>query len=203
MNKLSIIIDAVLGAAVIALFVLYFSGKSCNKPATVEVDGVEVQAADETFPIAYLNLDSLLVNYQFAIEANDRLMSKQEDARLKLNTRARNFQSKYEEFQRKLNNNAFLSRERAEQEAAKLQHEQEDIQALEAKLTEDIMRENQELNIQLADTVTSFLKEYNADGRFKMILSNTAKDNVLLADEALDITADVIAKLNARYTTVK
>lgn len=203
MNKLSIIIDAVLGAAVIALFVLYFSGKSCNKPATVEVDGVEVQAADETFPIAYLNLDSLLVNYQFAIEANDRLMSKQEDARLKLNTRARNFQSKYEEFQRKLNNNAFLSRERAEQEAAKLQHEQEDIQALEAKLTEDIMRENQELNIQLADTVTSFLKEYNADGRFKMILSNTAKDNVLLADEALDITADVIAKLNARYTTGK
>jgi len=197
MNKTSIIIDSILGVAVIALFVLFFTGKSCNKPAAVAADG-EVVAAE--LPIAYINLDSLLENYTFAQEANEQLMSKQEDAQLKLNTRARNLQNKAAEFQRKLDNNAFLSRERAESEANKLQQEQQELQQLEAKLTQEIMLQNQDLNMQLADSLTNYLKEFNADGRFQMILSNTAKDNVLMAADALDITEEVINGLNARYS---
>ena len=126
-------------------------------------------------------------------------MSKQEDARLKLNTRARTLQQEAADFQRKLDNNAFLSRERAESEANKLQRKQQELQELEAKLTQDIMLENQNLNLQLADTLTAFLEEFNADGRYKMIISNTGKDNVLMADPKLDITAQVIEALNARY----
>ena len=74
-----------------------------------------------------------------------------------------------------------------------------ELQELEAKLTEDIMIENQKLNMQLADTVTNFLKEYNADGRYHVILSNSAKDNVLMAAESYNITNEVIEQLNARY----
>jgi outer membrane protein len=51
----------------------------------------------------------------------------------------------------------------------------------------------------LADTVTNFLKEYNADGHFHIILSNTAKDNVLMAAEQYDITKEVVDALNTRY----
>jgi Skp family chaperone for outer membrane proteins len=43
------------------------------------------------------------------------------------------------------------------------------------------------------------LKEFNADGRYHVILSNTAKDNVLMANEQYDITDEVVAGLNARY----
>ncbi len=199
MNKLSIIIDSVLCVAVIVLFVLFFTNKqSAPQPVVVNAEG-EVVSVQAELPIAYLNLDSLLVNYEFAIEANDKLMSKQEDARLKLNTRARTLQQEVDDFQRKLDNNAFLSRERAESEANKLQRKQQELQELEAKLTQDIMLENQNLNMQLADTLTNFLALYNADGRYKMIISNAGKDNVLMADPALDITADVIEGLNARY----
>jgi outer membrane protein len=103
------------------------------------------------------------------------------------------------DFQRKLENNAFLSRERAEKEQQRLLKKQQELQELEAKLTEEIMIENQKLNIQLADTVTNFLKEYNADGHFHIILSNTAKDNVLMAAEQYDITKEVVDALNTRY----
>jgi outer membrane protein len=72
------------------------------------------------------------------------------------------------------------------------------LQELEAKLTEEIMLENQKLNMQLADTVTNFLQEFNADGRYHVILSNSAKDNVLMAAEQYDITSQVIEALNAR-----
>ena len=60
------------------------------------------------------------------------------------------------------------------------------------------MMENQKLNLQLADSLNNFLKEFNADGRYHVILSNTAKDNVLMAAEQYDITDEIVSGLNAR-----
>ena len=194
MNKIQIIIDSVLGAAVIALFVIFFTAK----PTAAKKDAALAIAAGEQLPVAYLNLDSVLLNYTFAIEANDKLMSKQEDARLKLNTKANTLQREAADFQRKLENNAFLSRERAEAEQNKLIRKQQELQELEAKLTNEILAQNQELNMQLADTLNTFLAEYNADGRFQIIFANTGKDNILQAAEAYNITEDVIDGLNAR-----
>ena len=53
--------------------------------------------------------------------------------------------------------------------------------------------------MQLADSLTNFLQVFNADGRYHVILSNTAKDNVLMAAEQYDITEEVVAGMNARY----
>ncbi len=192
MNKFQTVLNVVLVAAVVALFVIVLTGEKTDVPATV----VETS---EVMPIAYLNVDSLLMTYTFALEANEKLLKKQEDARLKLNTKARTLQNEMADFQRKLENNAFLSRERAEKEQQRLLKKQQELQELEAKLTEEIMIENQKLNIQLADTVTNFLKEYNADGHFHIILSNTAKDNVLMAAEQYDITKEIVDALNTRY----
>lgn len=195
MNKIQIVVDVVLVAAVVALFAIFFS----NKPAKGAAEPAAVIASGEALPIAYLNVDSLLTNYTFAQDASERLMQKQEDARLKLNTKARSLQNEMADFQRKLDNNAFLSRERAEKEQQRLIKKQQDLQDLEAKLTEDIMLENQTLNKQLADTLTQFLQTFNADGRYQIILSNTAKDNVLMAADQYDITDEVVAGLNKRY----
>ncbi len=195
MNKIQLTINIILVAAVAALFVLFFTAKpACDAPAQAAAELPEGQ-----LPIAYLNLDSLLVQYTFAVEANEKLMSKQEDARLKLNTRANNLQKEMADFQHKLENNAFLSRERAEAAQQKLIKKQQDLQELEAKLTQDIMVENQKLNLQLRDTLDNFLKEYNAAGKYQIILANTASDNVLLAQPGHDITPEVVAALNARY----
>ena len=199
MNKIQIIVDAVLGAAVIALFVLFFT----VKPNAPKHDAAAAIAAGEQMPVAYLNLDSVLLNYTFAIEANDKLMSKQEDARLKLNTKANTLQREAADFQRKIENNAFLSRERAEAEQNKLMRKQQELQELEAKLTNEILLQNQELNLQLADTLNTFLAEYNADGRFQIIFANTGKDNILQAAPAYDITEEVIDRLNARCAAKK
>lgn len=195
MNKIQIVVDVVLVAAVVALFAIFFS----RKPANCAAEPVAAAVSGEALPIAYLNVDSLLTNYAFAQDASERLMQKQEDARLKLNTKARSLQNEMADFQRKLDNNAFLSRDRAEKEQQRLIKKQQDLQELEAKLTEDIMLENQTLNMQLADTLTQFLQTFNADGRYQIILSNTAKDNILMAADQYDITNEVIAGLNKRY----
>lgn len=200
MNKTQIVVDAILAVAVIALFTLFFT----RKPAEQAVASAEnVVVAESNLPIAYLNLDSVLTQYQFAIEASDKLMTKQEDARLKLNTKARTLQSEAADFQRKLENGAFMSRDRAEQKQQELLKKQNDLQELEAKLTNDIMLENQKLNMQLADTINNFLREFNADGRYQVIFANAGKDNILQAADGYDITAEVVEALNARYNKKK
>ena len=195
MNKIQILINVILVAAVAALFVIFYSGKT---PATVETVAAE---QTDVMPVAYLNVDSLLMNYTFAQEASDKLMSKQEDARVKMNTKLRTFQNEVADFQRKLENNAFMSRERAEKEQQRLAKKEQELQELEAKLTQDIMIENQKLNQQLADSLNNFLQIFNADGRYHVILSNSAKDNVLMANEQYDITDEVVNGLNARYSS--
>ena len=195
MNNIQILINSVLAAAVVALFVLFFQDKKASTDQPEEV----TEVAEGNLPIAYLNVDSLLANYTFAQEAQERLMTKQEDARLKLNTKARTLQNEMQDFQRKLDNNAFLSQERAQSEYQRIQKKQQELEELEAKLTQDILTENQELNIQLADSLNAFLEEFNANGRFHVIMSNAAKDNILMAAPEYDITATVVNGMNARY----
>ena len=80
-----------------------------------------------------------------------------------------------------------------------MQKKQQDLQLLEQKLSQEILEENQALNLQLADSLTSYLNIFNADGRYQIILSNTAKDNVLMSDDRYDITKEVVEGMNARY----
>lgn len=193
MNKFQNLLNLILVVAVAALFVLFFI-----KNDDVETENLTTQVA-ENMPVAYLNLDSVLINYQFAIEANEKLMTQQEDARLKLNTKANTLQREMADFQRKVENNAFLSRERAESEQQRILRKQQELQELEAKLTNEIMLQNQELNLQLTDTLNTFLAEFNKDGKYQIIFANAGKDNILQAAEGYDITAQIIEGLNARY----
>ena len=192
MNKILIAVNVLLVAAVATLFGLVLSGKS-NEPVS------EVVADAEVLPVAYVNVDSVLVKYNFAIDANEQLMKKQEDARLKINTKLRSFQNDVNDFQRKLQNNAFLSRERAEQAQQALAKKEQDIQQLEAKLTQEILEENQKVNAQLADSLTNYLNIFNEEAKYHIIFSNNAKDNLLLANEQYDNTETIIEGLNARY----
>ena len=195
MKKTSLILSIISLVAVIVLFVLVMQKPKCSQEASsVASTSSEVS----TLPIAYINVDSLLLQYNFAINANDALMRKQEDARLKINTQAKRLQDEMNDFQRKLENNAFLSRARAEQEQTRLLQKQEELQRLDAQLTEELMIEQQNMSLQLRDTINNILKEYNADQRYQLIISNTSGDNLLYANEAYNITREVVDLLNTR-----
>ena len=201
MKNLSLILNAVLAIAVIVLFVKVFSNnpKSPSEKAFYKNDSLNAGL----LPIAYINVDSLLLNFQFAKEANESLIKKQEDSRLSINTKARQLQTEMSEFQRKLEANAFLSRERAEQEQSRLLKRQEDLRELDGQLSQQLMQVQQKMSEQLRDTINSFLKEYNKDQKYQLILSNTSSDNILYATEGLDITPEITDLLNKRYAAKK
>ncbi len=197
-KNLSLIINLVLLIAVGVLFILVIGNKkACNSANTSLANDSTKQ--NITLPIAYLNVDSLLLNYEFAKVSNEALIKKQENSRLTLNTKAKQLQREMEDFQRKLQAQAFLSRERAEKAQANIVKKQQKLQRTEARLTQQLMQEQQKMSEQLRDTINNFLKIYNKDKKFEVIISNTANDNILLANKKYDITKEVIKALNKRY----
>ena len=201
MKNLSLIFNAILAIAVVVLFVLVLGNKA-NNATKQSVQGKGFISKGK-LPIAYINIDSLLLHYQFAKDANESLIKKQEDSRLTINTKARQLQVEMGEFQHKLENNAFLSRERAEQEQARLQKKQQDLQVLDGDLSKQLVQIQQKMSEQLRDTINSFMKSFNKDHKYEMIISNTSSDNILYADKSYDITAEVTKLLNERFEAKK
>lgn len=160
----------------------------------------QYKANANKLPIAYVNIDSLLLNYQFAREANEGLVKKQEESRLIINTRARKLQSEMDEFQRKLENNEFKSRERAEEEQKKLLQEQKVLQDLDGKLSKQLTDEQQLISKQLRDKLKEMIVVFNKDKKYEIILSNTANDNILYAALGYDITNELLKLLNEAYS---
>lgn len=196
MKQLSTVLNGVLVIAVIILFVLHFTGSDSK-----ENKGGEAAVAEgAVFPVAYINTDSLLLNYSFAKEVNEQLMGKEEASRADLNEKAKVFQQDAVEFQRKVQNNGFLSMERAQKEQQRLAKAEQDLQQLSQRLTNELMQEQDKLNRQLRDTLMNYLEIYTKDNPYKVILSNTLGDNVLYGADGVDITNEILDALNARHT---
>ena len=106
------------------------------------------------------------------------------------------------EFQRKYENNGFVSAESAQQQQNRIIKQQQDLQALQEKLSKDLADENQKNSLQLRDSINSFLKIYNKDKGYSLIISNTGFDNLLYADPAYNITQEIVDGLNARYSGI-
>ena len=110
-------------------------------------------------------------------------------------------QPQIQKLQKKYENNAFISPERAQQEYNRLMKMQQDLQALQNKLTNELAAETQKNSLQLRDSINAFLKEYNKTKGYSLIISNTGFDNLLYADSIYNITREILDGLNARYSS--
>ena len=198
MRNINYVINGVLAVAVVILYVMQFSDKKESG-----VTRTFASAGDTTalLPIAYVNVDSLLLNYNYSKDLNEIILKKKENSRANITQKARSLESEMKDFQRKIENNAFLTRERAEQEQQRLLKKQEELQNLDNQLAQELMQEQQKLNEQLRDTIVSQLRAFNQDKGFQVVFSNTVGDNILLAGDTYDITAELLEFLNRNYST--
>ncbi|WP_430812048.1 MULTISPECIES: OmpH family outer membrane protein [unclassified Carboxylicivirga] len=195
MKQLSTVLNGVLLIAVIILFVLHFTGSGSKQPQVVAGN----ETGGDAYSVAYINTDSLLLNYSYAKEVNEQLMSKEEASRADFNGKAKVFRQDAVEFQRKLQNNGFLSMERAQKEQQRLAKAEQDLAQLNQQLTNELMQEQDKLNRQLRDTLINYLEIYTQTKPYKVILSNTLGDNVLYGADGVDITGEIVDALNARH----
>ena len=187
---------------IVAAFATALTFTQCAKeaqPAQVAAqDATVTETAKSGLKVAYVDIDSLLSNYKFSVKLNNDMLRKTENAQLTLGEKAKSIQADMADFQKKLENNVFATRERAESEQARIVKRQEEYARLEQRLAGELAAEEQKNSIALRDSINNFMKEYNATHGYDIILSRIG-ENILFANESLNITKEVIDGLNKRY----
>lgn len=170
---------------------------SCDQ-STPKMDAkAETSATPSDLKIAYVEVDSIMSQYKFCKDYSLILQKKGQNIQNTLAQKNQALQAAAANFQQKLQQNAY-TQEQAQAIQAGLQKQNNDLQALNQRLSAEFQTETDKYNAALRDSIQHFLKVYNKDKKYSMILSK-AGDNLLYADKALDITNEVIAGLNKAY----
>ncbi len=175
----------------------------CTQQAAAPTQGEPVQqsAASTTgLKIAYVNVDSLLSNFDLYTDLREELQRKEEDSRLKVNQEAEKLQKDIDDFNKKLQNNVYSSQERAQQEQNRLLKKQQDLQELTNKLGLELDQAENANAVRVSETIDNFIKEYNKTAGYNMILS---RSSLLYIDSSMDITKEILDGLNAEYKKSK
>lgn len=172
---------------------------SCDKsaPKMDQKSKTTEQAAPTELKIAFVEVDSIMTQYQFCKDYTQVLQKKGQNIQNTLANKQRSLEQAAANFQQKLQQNAY-TREQAEGIQASLQKQSVDLQNLNQRLSNEFQSETDKYNVALRDSIQHFLAKYNKDKKFSLILSK-AGDNLLYADKAFDITNEVIAGLNKAY----
>ena len=158
----------------------------------------EPTAQNEGCKIAYVEVDTLMNQYQFCKDYSIILTRKGENIQKTLADKERALQTQASQLQRKYEAGMFTSEAELKGAQQNLQRAQNELQTLGEQLSGDFAEEQAKFNNAMRDSVKNFLSSYNKTKKYDYILSR-AGDNILLANPACDITAQVVEGLNKRY----
>ena len=184
------------GAIAVAVVALFFFFLCDNSPKS-DNSSDEKPKVNSTLKIAYVEVDSIMTQYEFCKEYSLILEKKSQNIQNTLQQKGQALQAAANNFQQKLQQNAY-TREQAEQVQAGLQKQNADLEALQARLTAEFQNETAKFNEALHDSIQHFIDKYNKDKKYTMILSKSG-DNILYANKGIDITDEIVKGLNKTY----
>jgi outer membrane protein len=186
----------VLGIALLAM-------AACkNTPATATGDTGEQGAAkvETVYDIAYVSMDSLVTNYARYIDLSSTFEAKATKAQSDLESRARRFQNEVLDFQEKAQK-GLITRSQAADLQAKLEQKSNDFETQRQQKIGELSEEEQVMTNQVIYAITEYITKFNADYKYKMILTTSGGSPIIHADPALNITSAILEGLNAEYAT--
>lgn len=192
MKNLSLILNVVLLVAVVGLYVKSFSGDAqTSESAEVAQDTVKTD-----YKIAYVNSDSLLSNYDFFKDKQDELKDKTTRLEREYKNRAEGLQRELNDYQQNINS---LTRGQAMAIEENLMKKQQNLRVYQESLTQDILKDESDINQELYDRVTTYLAEYCEEKGLNLVVKFNQGSDVLYATEGMDITVPVTEGLNQQY----
>ena len=183
-----------------ALAVLAFVGcnneKKANNAENVATEEVAVVSSSD---IAFVNVEYVLAQSEIVKTEGEALRLKTEKTQQKLAKREQNLQNEMQQLAEKYQKGLITTRD--------AQAKEQDLQKRAAALQAQIQKEGKELEEEnfvfqnrLNDLVMRAIQAINADKKYKMVVQATA---LLDADESLNISDAVLAKVNELYAAEK
>ena len=210
MKKTTHILGALSMCAVVAFAV------SCNQTKTAENAETPVAEAAETCApkgsIVYIDMTRLMAEYDMANDLRAVVETKVSEIQAEITRRENDLANAVTKYQEKAEK-GLMTRTVAEVEAEKLQKQEIEFNNYANQKNNEINEELMVMNNQINDAIVTFVKKYNEEKQYAMILISqgdvegdgvvTLASPVLTADPSLDITDAVLAGLNEEYIATK
>lgn len=191
MKQVSLIINIVLAIALAVLYYFHFSNKTSNEQPESGTSGV---IGD--LKIAYINSDTVLKHYDYFKVNREKLEAKGKQMDTDFRNRAQGLQREITSYQNSAGN---LTRNQAMAVEEDLAKKQQNLRVYQESLSQELAAEENKLNQELYQRVTSYLKEYGAQEGIHAVFKYDVTSDLLFAGNTLDITQQVIAGLNEAY----
>ncbi len=190
------IVDGVLLAAVIALFILHFADNG-RKTAVVQKP-VEVGTGE----VVFINIDSVNEQYEMVKILKDTLEAEQQKQEVVFNNRQKALETKAANFEKNYSSGS-LTPQQAQYAQQSIQEESTRLQRDYSNYMEDFQNRYAAALEQMADSLNAAAKRVNAAYNASYIFTYQDGGQLLYADPAHDITKEVIEELNRSFKKKK
>jgi len=197
MKITNIVINVVLAAAVVVLFVFQFSGDE-KKEKGGEHAASAVLANPGEVSIAYFNMDSVMAQWSLYFDLQQELSQKQTELEADFAGRTETFYQSVQDAQYKIQK-GLVTRAEAEQLQQQLGTEEQNLQTLQNQYAQQLQEEGMVKNRQMLDKIETYVAELSAVQGYSYVYSYTFGGNLIYGAKSLDITAAVVNGLNEKY----
>lgn len=197
MKKTSLIVNIVLAIAIALLYILYFTATPKGIEPNTQGTELTEQALGEKV-IAWVNMDSLLNSYDMYFDIQQELEAKGRKLETDMTSRTRNFEKQMIDFQDKVQK-GLVTRSTAQEMQQDLAAKEQELYQFRDELRMQFSEEEQVMLRRIQHSITDFLKVYNQNKGYQVIMSGTFGGPLLYGHPAIDITKDVLVGLNIEY----
>ena len=195
MKKTPTILATIALVLAVAAFVVALLKNDSNSVISEPAPGQTAAAGD----IVYIQIDSLLFNYDMYNDLMSAFQSKYQASQDDLQKKSRKLESDVKAFENQINK-GLLTRSAAEQQQNALLQRQESLQNEANSKQLELQEEEYVINNQVLDAIKTYLEKYNAIHQYSLILTSSEATNIVIeGNKGLDITVDVLRGLNEEY----
>ena len=180
---------------------------SCNQNQAA-APAAAASAEDSTAvagSIVFFNMDKVMEGYDMANDLNSVFETKTSGIQAEIDRRGKKLEKDMSDFQNKVDK-GLLTTSVAQAQYQKIQQQQQDYQQYVVRKQQEMGEEQQVMMNQIANAISEFVKEYNVEHQYSLILTTAGpilSTPVVTGDPKLDITEDLLAGLNAAYIKTK
>lgn len=197
MNKSYFLRTIMFVTAVTAIGVLLASG--CKNEGAVTSD---VTQAAATNGIVFVELDSVIANFNMAEDLSAKLQDKQKNSEAELAAKSQAFDRDVRDYQTKAQK-GLITRATAADMEQNLSQQQQNLLSLRDEMAYNLNEESMVAQRQVLEYINQYLAEYNQTHNYQYILAKQFPGPILFSDATLDITSEVTKGLNAKYLAGK
>ncbi len=203
MKNISFVFNIILTLAVGVLFWFHFKGNPGDAPKRINF-------GDKNMKIAYVNVEKIDSNYKYITDKRVIMEKEVENSRNSLATAEQSLSAQQQKLQNdasELENNTTISmadkyskQKELQARYDKFQQEYSIYQQRKEVMEKDLDAKIQEFNKNMMESLNTNIKKYNLDQQYDYILT---KQQMLFANDSLDITTDILNLLNQEYEDSK